>query len=247
MTSPAKKTVKKTVKSPSATLEPTLEPPASPALEPKTKLSRDLILQTAAKIADRDGIQALTMRKLAQELSVEAMSIYHHVAHKNDLRDGMINLVFTEIELPPREVDWKSALRTRAVSAHAVLIRHPWAIGLLESGTVPGPATLQHHNAVLGCLREGGFSLPATAHAYSVLDGYIYGFALTEINLPFKNADDAVDIAAIMMAQMANNPYPYLAEMTTQHVLQPGYAYADEFEIGLELILDGLERWREVF
>ncbi len=236
MTSPRKKTVKPT----QTALEPTLEP--------KPKLSRDLILKTAAEIADRDGIKSLTMRKLAQALSVEAMSIYHHVANKNDLQDGMINLVFAEMELPSRAVHWKSALRTRAISAHQILIRHPWAIGLeLGIGTVPGPATLQHHNAVLGYLREGGFSLSATAHAYSVLDSYIYGFALNEINLPFKTADDVVDIAASMMAQMVNNPYPYMAEMITQHALQPEYAYTDEFEIGLELILDGLERWREVF
>jgi AcrR family transcriptional regulator len=214
-------------------------------LEPRPKLSQELILQNAINIADQEGINALTMRRLAQELNVEAMSIYHHVANKNDLQDGMIDLVFAEIDLPSREDDWKTALRSRSISTYQALIRHPWAIGLMESGNTPGQANLRHHNAVLGCLRENGFSLLATAHAYSVLDSYIYGFALTEINLPFKNSDDAVDFAAIMMAQMPNNEYPYLTEIAVKHVLQPGYAYAKEFEIGLELVLDSIERLRD--
>ncbi len=202
------------------------------------------MLLTAVQIADREGIHALTMRRLAVELSVEAMSIYHHVANKNDLKDGMINLVFTEIVLPSRDDDWKTALRCRSISAHQALIKHPWAVGIMESGTVPGAATMQHHNAVLGCLRENGFSVLATAHAYSVLDCYIYGFALTQINLPFKNADDTADVVGVMMAQMPSYEYPYLTEMAFHHVLQPGYAYANEFEIGLELILEGIERLR---
>jgi AcrR family transcriptional regulator len=214
--------------------------------EPRPKLNRELILQSAIKLADQEGIHALTMRKLAQELNVEAMSIYHHVANKNQLQDGMIDLVFAEIDLPSREDNWKTALRKRSISTYQALIRHPWAIGLMESGNTPGQANLRHHNAVLGCLRENGFSLPATAHAYSMLDSYIYGFAMTEINLPFKNADDAVDFAAIMMAQMsADNPYPYLTEIAVEHVLLPGYAYAKEFEIGLELVLEGIERLRD--
>jgi AcrR family transcriptional regulator len=214
--------------------------------EPRPKLNRELILQSAIKIADQEGINALTMRKLAQALNVEAMSIYHHVANKNQLQDGMIDLVFAEIDLPAREETWKTALRQRSISTYQALIRHPWAIGLMESGKTPGQANLRHHNAVLGCLRENGFSLPATAHAYSVLDSYIYGFALTEINLPFNNSDDAVDFAAIMMAQMpTNDEYPYLTEIAVKHVLQPGYAYAKEFEIGLELVLEGIERLRD--
>jgi AcrR family transcriptional regulator len=213
--------------------------------EPRPRLNRQLILQTALELANRDGIHALTMRKLAQELAVEAMSLYHHVANKDELRDGMIDLVFAQIELPSRDEYWKVALRARSVSTHRALIRHPWAIGLMESGTRPGQANLRHHNAVLGCLRENGFSLPATAHAYSLLDSYIYGFALQEINLPFKNSEDAVDVAAIMMAQMVPDEYPYLTEIAVKHVLQPGYAYANEFEIGLDLILEVLERLRD--
>jgi AcrR family transcriptional regulator len=219
--------------------------PKQQTTEPRPRLNRQFILRTAVELADRDGIDALTMRKLAQELTVEAMSIYHHVANKDDLRDGMIDLVFAEIDLPSREIHWKPALRARSISTHQALIRHPWAIGLMESGTTPGQANLRHHNAVLGCLRENRFSLPATAHAYSLLDSYIYGFALQEINLPFKNSEDAVDVAAIMMAQMIPDEYPYLTEIAVNHVLQPGYAYANEFEIGLDLILDGLETLRD--
>jgi AcrR family transcriptional regulator len=212
--------------------------------EPRPRLSRDLVLRTAINLADQAGITALTMRKLAQALSVEAMSIYHYVTNKNDLQDGMIDLVFAEIELPAQENNWKTALRARSISTYQALIRHPWAIGLMESGSTPGQANMRHHNAVLGCLRQNGFSLPATAHAYSLLDSYIYGFALTEINLPFKNSEDAVDVAAIMMAQMLSNEYPYLMEIAVEHVLQPGYAYADEFEIGLDLVLNSIEQLR---
>ena len=226
-------------------LKPTDPKPTDSKPEPRARLNRQFILRTAIKLADTDGIIALTMRKLAQELSVEAMSIYHHVANKDDLKDGMIDLVFAEIELPSRVDHWKIALRARSISTHQALIRHPWAIGLMESGTTPGQANLRHHNAVLGCLRQNGFSIPATAHAYSMLDSYIYGFALQEINLPFKNSEDAVDVVAIMMAQVAPDEYPYLTEIAVNHVLQPGYAYADEFEIGLDLILEVLEKLRD--
>jgi AcrR family transcriptional regulator len=219
--------------------------PTDHKTEPRPRLNRDLVLRAALELADRDGIDALTMRRLAQQLAVEAMSLYHHVANKVELLDGMIDLVFAEIDLPSREDDWKRALRARAISAREVLVRHLWAIGLMESRTSPGPATLRHHDAVLGCLREGGFSLPATAHAYSLLDSYIYGFALQEINLPFKNADEAADVAATMMAQMPAGEYPYLTEIAVEHVLQPGYTYANEYEIGLDLILEGIERLRD--
>jgi AcrR family transcriptional regulator len=213
--------------------------------EPRPRLNRDLVLRTALELADTHGIDALTMRRLAQELMVEAMSLYHHVANKVELLDGMIDLVFAEIDLPSRENDWKTALRARAISAHKALVSHPWSIGLMESRSAPGPATLRHHDAVLGCLRAGGFSIPATAHAYSLLDSYIYGFALQEINLPFNTSEEAAPVAQSMMAQMPAGEYRYLTEMAVEHVLQPGYSYTNEYEIGLDLILDGLERLRE--
>jgi AcrR family transcriptional regulator len=225
-------------------MEKEMAKPTTQTAEPRPRLNRQLILRAAVEVADRDGIESLTMRKLAQELTVEAMSLYHYVANKVELLDGMIDLVFAEIDLPSKESNWKTALRARSISAHTALIRHPWATGLMESRTAPGPATLRHHDAVLGCLRAGGFSLPGTAHAYSLLDSYIYGFALQEINLPFNTADEATPVAQTMMAQMPAGEYPYLTEMAVDHVLQPGYSYTNEYEIGLDLILEGIERLR---
>src|SRR6516225_10051544 len=148
-------------------------------------LSRERILRAAVAIADESGIGSLSMRKLGQALGVEAMSLYNHVASKSDLLDGMVDIVFSEIGLPDGDLGWKLAMRQRAISAREVLARHRWAIGLMESRRSPGPATLRHHDAVLGCLRQAGFSVELTAHAYSLLDSYIYGFALNEAGLPF--------------------------------------------------------------
>jgi AcrR family transcriptional regulator len=207
-------------------------------------LSRERVLRAAVDLADKSGIESLSMRKLAQELGVEAMSLYRHVRNKGDMVDGMVDLVFGEIGLPPSEVDWKTAMRQRAISAREVLARHPWAIALMESRSTPGPATLQHHDAVLGCLRAAGFSIAMAAHAYSVLDSYIYGFALEQASLPFQTGEEAVEVADSIRHQFPVDAYPHLMEMAIQHVLQPGYDYADEFKFGLELILDGLERAR---
>jgi AcrR family transcriptional regulator len=193
---------------------------------------------------DQDGIESLSMRKLAQELGVEAMSLYRHVRNKGEIVDGMVDLVFGEIGLPPLGVDWKTAMRERAISAREVLARHRWAIGLMESRSTPGVATLQHHDAVIGCLREAGFSIAMAAHAYSVLDSYIYGFALQQASLPFRTSGDVVEVADSILRQFPVDAYRYLTEMAVEHVLQPGYDYADEFEFGLDLILDSLERVR---
>ena len=195
-------------------------------------------------LADAGGIESLTMRRLAQELGVEAMSLYHHVANKDDILDGMVDIVFSEIDLPPTTTDWKAAMRERAHSVRAALLRHPWAITLMESRRAPGPANLRHHDAVLGCLRGGGFSIELTAHAYAVLDAYIYGFARTQVSLPFDTAEETQEVADEIMQQFAAGQYPHLVELTTQHVLRPGYDYANEFDFGLDLILDGLERAR---
>src|SRR5664279_3301709 len=148
------------------------------AAEPRVRLNRDRVLRVAVALADSGGIESLTMRKLGVELGVEAMSLYNHVANKADLLDGMIDIVFAEIELPTGETDWRAAMRRRAVSARDVLSRHRWATGLMESRTTPGPATLRHHDTVLGILRGAGFSIELAAHAYSALDSYIYGFCL---------------------------------------------------------------------
>jgi AcrR family transcriptional regulator len=209
----------------------------------RVPLSRDRVLRAAVAFADREGIAALSMRKLGEELGVEAMSLYNHVARKSDLLDGMIDLVFSEIDLPggtSAASDWRAEMRKRAVSARLAVRRHPWAIGLMESRTSPGPATLAHHDAVLGCLRRAGFSIELTGHAYALLDSYIYGFALQEAGLPFATGEEAAHVAREIFGRFANGEYPYLTEMAMVRVVQPGYDYADEFEVGLDLILDAL-------
>ena len=203
-------------------------------------LSRERVLRAAVELADEAGIEALTMRKLGQRLGVEAMSLYNHVSNKDDILAGMIDLVFDEIELPAEEKDWYTAMRQRALSARATLYRHSWAVGLMESISNPGPASLRHHDAVIGHLRRGGFSIALTAHAYALVDSYIYGFVLQEVSLPFDDTESAAQAATSLMEEMPTDVFPHLAELTNEHVLQPGYAFADEFEFGLDLILDGL-------
>jgi AcrR family transcriptional regulator len=208
----------------------------------RAPLSRERVLQAAVELADQSGIDSLTMRKLGESLGVEAMSLYNHVANKDALLDGMIDLVFGEIELP--NIDWRTAMRRRGNSAREVLRRHRWAIGLMESRRAPGPATLAHHDAVIGCLRNGGFSVEMAAHAFSVLDSYIYGFAMEEAALPFdsSNADETAELVDMILAGLPEDQYPHLRELTVEHVLKPGYDYGKEFDFGLELILEGLER-----
>jgi AcrR family transcriptional regulator len=216
-----------------------------PEPQPRHRLSRDRVLQTAIGRADEGGFEALTMRTLAEELGVAPMALYRHVANKDDLIDAMIDVVFTEIEPPPRDADWRTAMRQRAISVRDALERHRWAIGLMESRLHPGPANLRHHDAVLGNLRASGFSVEMAAHAYSVLDSYIYGFALTKLNLPFENGRaDVPEIAESMLEPFPENSYPHLVEFITEHAMKPGYRYGDEFEFGLDLILEGIERGR---
>ena len=207
------------------------------------RLSRDKVLSTAIALADNGGIESLTMRRLGDELGVEAMSLYNHVANKEDLLNAMVDAVFSEIELPSHNEGWKSAMRKRSVSFRAALSRHPWATGLTDSGTNPGPATLRHHDRVIGTFRNAGFSVAMAAHAFAALDSYIYGFAMQEKSLPFTTEEETAAMAQIMLAHLPANEYPYLAELTADHVLTPGYNYSDEFPLGLDLILDGLERW----
>jgi AcrR family transcriptional regulator len=208
----------------------------------RAPLTRERVLQTAVGRADEGGIEALSMRKLGQELGVEAMALYHHFTNKDDLIDSMIDLVFGEIRLPPGGGDWQTAMRQRAIAVRDALVRHPWAIGLMEARRRPGPANLRHHDAVIGSLRAGGFDIAMAAHAYSLLDSYIYGFALTKMNLPFETSDDVAEVAQSMLEPFRHDEYPNMVEILTDHVMKPGYDYADEFEYGLDLILDGLER-----
>ena len=208
-------------------------------------LSRDRVLRAAVDLADREGIHALSMRKLGQEVGVEAMSLYNHVRNKEELLNGMIDIVFGEIDLPAADAEWSAAMRQRAISARQALKRHPWAVGLMESRAQPGPATLRHHDSVLRNLRTAGFSVELAAHAYSVLDSYIYGFTLNELTLPFDNSPERVaEVAGNIMREMPAGEYPYLTEMAVEHAMKPGYDYGDEFEFGLALILEGIRKTR---
>ena len=215
-----------------------------PAAARRVPLSRDRVMRAGLALADEGGLESLTMRRLGQELGVEAMALYRHVANKGDLIDGLVDLVFAQVDLPSAGADWKGAMRRRAISLRDVLARHRWAIGFMESRANPGPAGLLHHDAVIGSLRAGGFTMELTAHAYSVLDGYIYGFALTTMNLPFETDDDVAEVAQTMIQPFPAGAYPNLVAFITDHAMKPGYDYGDEFEYGLDLILDGLERAR---
>jgi AcrR family transcriptional regulator len=196
-------------------------------------------------LADEGGEEALTMRNLGRQLGVEAMSLYNHVANKEDIVDGLVDMVFAEIDLPaPGDGDWKAAMRRRALSVRAALNRHRWAVGRMEGRMNPGPASLRSHDAMMGCLREAGFPFRAAVHASSVIDAYTYGFALQERDLPFETPDQ---VAEVIDVQRANAPamdgYPYLMEVAAE-MAQAGYDYAAEFAFGLDLILDALERYR---
>ena len=214
--------------------------------EPRNRLSRERVLQVAVAKADAGGLEALSMRQLAETLGAAPMALYRHVANKDDLIDAMVDVVFSEIGLPLAGNDWKASMRQRAIAVRDALARHRWAIGLMEARRNPGPANLRHHDAVIGRLRAAGFSVVMTAHAYSLLDAYIYGFALTKMNLPFKSSDDVGAVAETMLEPFPINAYPNLMEFLTEHVMQPGYDFGDEFEYGLDLLLDGLERKRQI-
>jgi AcrR family transcriptional regulator len=214
---------------------------ATSQAEPHGRLSRERVLRAAIAHADAGGLEALTMRTLAELLEVAPMALYRHVASKDDLIDAMVDVVFSEIGVPSGGGDWRSAMRQRAISVHDVLARHRWAIGLMESRRNPGPANLRHHDAVLGRLRAAGFDVEMTAHAYSLLDSYVYGFALTKMNLPF-GPQDVGEVAESMLQPFPVNEYPNLVEFITDHAMKPGYDYGDEFEYGLDVVLDGLER-----
>ncbi|MGP0051051.1 MAG: TetR/AcrR family transcriptional regulator C-terminal domain-containing protein [Solirubrobacteraceae bacterium] len=211
----------------------------------RTRLSRSLVLQAAVALADEHGLEGFSMRRLAQELGVVPMALYRHVAHKDELFDGMVDIVFGEIVSPSIDEDWRSAMRRRGISARDALMRHRWAIELMETRN-PGPANLRNHNAVMGCLREAGFAIETAIHAYSVQDAYIYGFALQEKTLGFENPGDAGEaVQRRALAIVALDDYPYLAEIATK-LPESGYDNAVEFAWGLDLILDGLDRRRLV-
>ena len=210
--------------------------------EPQLPLSRDRVLQAALQLADEGGIESLSMRKLAQVLGVKAMSLYNHVANKNDIIEGIVDRVMGEIELPDFDADWKSAMRRRAISAHQVLLRHPWAAIAIMSGVNVGPAALRYVDATLGCLREAGFSWEMADHAWNVMDSHIYGFTLQALNFPFEEDEYAV-VATEFVAMIPPEDYPHLNGLT-QEVIAKRYNGIHNFEFGLDLLLNGLDPLR---
>lgn len=201
-------------------------------------------MAAAVELADEDGIEALSMRKLAQALGVEAMSLYHHVANKDELLDAMVDVVFTEVDLPAADGPWMVEVRGRCTSLREVLLRHPWAVGRLDSRRNPGMATLVHHDAVIGCLRAGGFTVRKAALAFATLDAYVFGFVVQQLGLPMEPGEDTAELAAEILASAPTDALPHLAEMAAEYVALPGYEFANEFEPGLDLIIEALERTR---
>jgi AcrR family transcriptional regulator len=210
-------------------------------LKVREPVSRDRAVRAAIAMADVGGIESVSMRKLAAELGIEAMSLYYHVKNKSDLLDGMLDVVYTEFATPRAGDAWRPAMQERAESTRTVLAQHPWAISI-KARTSPGPATLGHLDAVIGCFKEAGFSMPLIGHAMSVLDSYVQGFAQQEASLPFDPSGDigaATESIIAQQEQMAE-AFPNLADMAARLILRPGYAYGNEFDFGLALVLDGI-------
>lgn len=208
----------------------------------RSPLSRDRVLRTAVSLADEIGIASLSMRKLGEKLGVEAMSLYKHVSNKGDLLDGIVDLVVSEIEVPSIGGDWKRAMRRRAISAHEVLMQHPWATMLIVSRLNVGPAMLRYVDATIGCLREAGFSYPMADHAWNAIDSHIYGFTLQKLNFPLEPGEYA-QAANAFLPKIPESEYPYLHGMSRQ-VIDGHHDGIHHFEFGLDLILDGLEQLR---
>lgn len=209
----------------------------------RTPLRRERILRAALELADEGGSGALTMQAIGHRLGVEAMSLYRHVRNKEDLLDGLVDLVFEEIEVPEGRPDWRAALRDRSRSTRTALRRHPWAIGLMESRMAPGPANLRSHDRTLRILVDAGFPAAEATHAYNLLDSYILGFALQETNLPFDSAAELAEMGDVLLAQVPADTYPTFVSVSRE-LLASGFDYAAEFDFGLDLILDGIERMR---
>ncbi|MFY2791744.1 TetR/AcrR family transcriptional regulator [Rhodococcus sp. MALMAid1271] len=203
-------------------------------------LGRDEIVRSAMDLADSQGLRAVSMRGVATRLGVEAMSLYHHVKNKEDMLDGMVDEVFSEFHAPRIGADWQSEMRLRSQSARGVLKKHPWAVGLMDSRRNAGFATLQHHDAVIGCLREGGLSLELTGHAFAVLDAHLYGFLIQELSLAFDGEPDLAELGETILASIPDGVLPYFKEFALGRALRPGYDFGDEFDVGLDLIIAGL-------
>ena len=205
----------------------------------KAPVNATRTLQVALALADQEGIEAVTLRRLARELGVEAASLYHHLDGKTQILDGLVDLVAAEVE-PPTSTGWRKAISQRAHNTRTILRRHPWAVSLMASRTSPGPATLRLLDMGIRCFREDGFSVPLAAHAISVVDSYVHGFVLQEVNLPFRDESELAAMTESIMQAFPASEFPYLFEMTVKHVLQPGYDYGAEFDSGLKVVLDGV-------
>lgn len=202
-------------------------------------LTRERIISTAIDLADKDGIESLSMRKLAQEMGVKAMSLYNHVTNKDEILDSIVDIVVSEIELPKIGGDWRDEMRRRAISAHKILLRHPWAAMALMSRMNVGSAMLKYIDMTLGCLCEAGFSCEMADHAINVIDSYIYGFTLQELNFPIHESDYS-EMAVQGLPIIPADKYPYLNKLAHQ-VIERSYDGIHSFGFGLELILNGLE------
>ena len=207
-------------------------------------LSRDRVVTEAMALADQQGLPALSMRALAGRLGVEAMSLYHHVPGKEALLDAMVDAVFGELHLPVVGGDWRTELRARSVSGRSVLLRHPWAVGLMDSRRTPGPQNLRHHDAVLGCLALQGFSLVAAGTVFALLDAHLYGFMQQEVSLPFAGEADLAALGAELLGPEVRAAYPHFTAFAEGRALQPGYSFGNEFEVSLDLVLGALASLR---
>lgn len=205
-------------------------------------IDQERIVDAAMALADTEGLAPLSIRRIAGALDVGAMSIYHYVPNKDAILDAMVDRVFAEIELPEPDQPWREALWRRCVSMRAALSRHPWAIGLMDSRRAPGPATLAHHEAVLECLRGAAFTIVATAHTFALLDAYVYGFAMQAASLPFSGPDELADVATDIFTPETAGALPRMTEFAREHALVPGYSFEEEFENGLQVVLEGIER-----
>ncbi|WOQ16587.1 TetR/AcrR family transcriptional regulator C-terminal domain-containing protein [Raineyella sp. W15-4] len=208
---------------------------------PRNTLTRDRVVAGAVDLADQEGLDALTIRALAARLGVRPMALYHHVAHKEAILDAIVDAVFAEVHVPTATGRWRDELAHRSRSMRAALGRHPWAVALMETRAHPGRASLANHEAVLAVLSAAGFALPAAGHAYAVLDAYVYGFALQEAMLASVDLEGS---AEDLVSGMDLADFPRLAEFAAGHATVPGYAFGDSFEVGLRIVLDGLEELR---
>ena len=214
----------------------------TPGPESRAPLNRERVLGAAVLLADESGIESLTMRVLGLRLGVEAMSLYNHVANKDDILDGMVDLVVSEIDLPSDAVDWKEAMRRRAISAQSVFSRHPWVSGLIDSRQSSGPARLHYFDWMVGTLRRAGFTLEMAARAFSVLDSYIYGFGRQQLNISAGSDMTPEEMAEAFLRAIPADEYPHLREMVVEYAMSAGYDENADFEFGLDLILEGLRR-----